>query len=130
METRTSKLVWITLLVLGCVDLLRGFMHTFALDYAAANIAGITDVDAIFLLRTFGISNYLTGALCVLIAVQAKHLAPYVLTLIPLCYALGIVVSPPVSHAAPFRGQGFMMVYLAVCAVIGLWGIVDQRRRP
>ena len=130
MNTRTSKIVWIALLVLGCVDLIRGFVHTFALDYAAANIAGITDVDAIFLLRTFGISNYLTGALFILIALRARHLAPYVLALIPLSYALGMVVSPPVAQTAPFRGHGFMMVYLAVCLVIGVWGIVNQRRQP
>lgn len=130
MNTRTSNIVRITLLVLGCVDLLRGVVHTVLLEYAAANIAGITDVDAIFLLRTFGISNYLTGALFILIALRARHLAPYVLTLIPASYALGMLVSPPVAQTAQFGGKYFMMVYLAVCLVIGVWGIVDHRRRP
>jgi len=45
-SNKTNKIVWMTLLVLGCVDLLRGFMHTVMLEYAAANIAGITDADA------------------------------------------------------------------------------------
>ena len=43
---KTNKTFWMTLLLLGCVDLLRGFMHTVMLEYAAANIAGITDADA------------------------------------------------------------------------------------
>ena len=129
MKDRATKIVWITLLVLGCVDLIRGFVHTVALEYAAANIAGVTDVDAIFLLRTFGISNYLTGALFILIALKAKELAPYVLALIPLCYVFGMLVSPPVAQTAQFNGKYFMMVYFAVCLVMGVWGIVDQRKR-
>ncbi|MFN2285602.1 MAG: hypothetical protein ACK2UQ_14385 [Anaerolineae bacterium] len=129
MDNKTDKIVWITLLVLGCVDLFRGFMHTVMLEYAAANIAGVTDVDAIFLLRTFGISNYLTGALFILIALQAKQLAPYVLTLIPLCYAFGLLVSPPVTQTAQFIGKYFMLVYFTVCLVVGVWGIVRQRKQ-
>jgi hypothetical protein len=124
-----SKIAWITLLVLGCVDLIRGFMHTVMLEYAAANIAGVTDVDAISLLRTFGISNYLTGALFILIALKVKTLAPYVLTLIPLSYALGMLVSPPVASTAQFNGKYMMIVYLAVCLVVGVWGIIDSGKR-
>ena len=129
MDNKTNKIVWITLLVLGCVDLIRGFMHTVMLEYAAANIAGVTGGDAIFLLRTFGISNYLTGALFILIALQAKHLAPYVLALIPLCYAFGMLISPPVAQTAQFNGKYMMMVYFAVCLVMGVWGIVEQRKQ-
>ena len=129
MNNKANKVVWMTLLILSCVDLFRGFMHTVMLEYAAANIAGITDADAIFLLRTFGISNYLTGALFILIALQAKHLAPYVLTLIPVCYAFGMWVSPPVAQTAQFNGKYFMLVYFAVCLVIGVWGIAWQRKQ-
>jgi hypothetical protein len=64
-----------------------------------------------------------------LIALQAKHLAPYVLTLIPLCYALGLLVSPPVTQTAQFNGKYMMLVYFAVCLVTGLWGIVWQRKQ-
>jgi len=72
MDNKTNKIVWMTLLVLGCVDLVRGFMHTVMLEYAAANIAGVSGGDALFLLRAFGISNYLTGALFILIALKAR----------------------------------------------------------
>jgi hypothetical protein len=40
-------------------------------------------VDAILMLRTFGISNFLTGALFILVARKARKLASYVLALIP-----------------------------------------------
>lgn len=129
MRNRTNKIVWMTLLVLGGVDLIRGFMHTVMLEYAAANVAGVTNGDAIFLLRAFGLSNYLTGALFILIALQAKHLAPYVLTLIPVSYIFGLLVSPPVAQTAQFNGKYMMMVYFAVCLVVGVWGVVEQRRR-
>ena len=129
MDNKTNKIVWMTLLVLGCVDLVRGFMHTVMLEYAAANIAGVSGGDALFLLRAFGISNYLTGALFILIALKAKELAPYVLVLIPVNYAFGLLVSPPVAQAAQFNGKYMMMVYFAVCLAIGVWGIVAQRKR-
>jgi hypothetical protein len=128
MNTRTSRIAWIALLMLGCLDLVRGFMHTAVLEYAAANIAGISNVDAIFLLRAFGLSNYLTGGVFILIALQAKHLAPYVLVLIPASYALGMLVSPPISSTAQFGGKPFMMVYLGASLVIGIWSIIAQRR--
>ena len=129
MNNKTRKVFWVALLVFGCLDLFRGFMHTVMLEYAAANIAGITDIDAIFLLRTFGISNYLTGTLFILIALKAQELAPYVLVLIPVSYAFGLLVSPPVAQAAQFNGKYFMMVYFAICVLLGVWGIVAQRKQ-
>jgi len=129
MENKTHKIVWITLLILGCVDFFRGFMHTVMLEYAAANIAGVTGGDALFLLRTFGLSNYLTGALFILIALKAQELTPYVLVLIPVSYAFGLLVSPPVAQAAQFNGKYMMMVYFAVCLIIGVWGVIDQRKK-
>lgn len=129
MDNKIPRIVWMTLLVLGCVDVFRGFMHTVMLEYAAAHIAGITDVDAIFLLRTFGLSNYLTGALFILIALKAKQLAPIVLVLIPLSYAFGLIVSPPVIQTGQFNGKYFMLVYFAICVVMGVCGIVKQRKQ-
>ena len=39
-KKQVPKFVWIVLIILGCVDLIRGFMHTVVLEYAALNIAG------------------------------------------------------------------------------------------
>ena len=40
-EHKIPKFVSIAVVVLGCLDLVRGFMHTILLDYDATNIAGI-----------------------------------------------------------------------------------------
>ena len=43
MENKTliPKFVSTVAIALGCLDLVRGFMHTIMLEYAAANIAGL-----------------------------------------------------------------------------------------
>ena len=60
------KFVSIVLIVLGGVDLARGFIHTVLLEYAAINIAGLDLTNAandqLRLLGTFGISNWITSA--------------------------------------------------------------------
>ena len=60
---------------MGCLDLLRGFMHTVLLDFAAANIAGLdlsTSLagDLLQMMGAFGISNYLTGIILILLGVR------------------------------------------------------------
>jgi hypothetical protein len=61
-EYNIPKFVSIAAIVLGCLDLLRGFMHTVLLDFAAANIAGL-DLSTSFagdllqMMGAFGISN-------------------------------------------------------------------------
>ena len=68
------------LLGLGLYDLLRGFMHTYALHWSAVTIAGFnvdtTPVDQFFMLGTFGISNFLTGFIYLLISKRAPQLSP------------------------------------------------------
>ena len=62
---------------LGMVDLIRGIMHTFLLRWAGVNIAGFDPVttpsDQFFLLGAFGISNFLTGFLYLLISRKAAR---------------------------------------------------------
>jgi hypothetical protein len=87
------------LLILGFVDLLRGFLHT--------------------LLGAFGISNILTGLLYILISRKAKHLSPYVLGIIALSYVLGYIglKISGISPGAALYGRYFMFAYLAVCVI-------------
>ncbi len=49
-----------------------------------------TPQDQVFLLGVFGISNFLTGFIYLLISRKAKELAPYMLIIIPLTYHLGL----------------------------------------
>ena len=39
-ESHIPKFVSIAAIALGCLDIMRGFMHTVLLDFAATNIAG------------------------------------------------------------------------------------------
>lgn len=111
------------LFILGTIDIIRGFMHTFNIHWAATNIANLdltmAAQDQLFLLATFGISNFLTGFLFILISWKAKKITPYVIILIPLTYLLGIIAikTAGIQKAAEFNGQYFMLGYLAACVI-------------
>jgi hypothetical protein len=106
---------------LGIYDLVRGLMHTFLLKWAGVHIAGFnpesTPVDQFFMLGTFGISNFLTGFLYVLISRRSPELSPYVLGLIPAAYLLGLVGiwSNGIHGASAYAGQYLMYMYFAIC---------------
>ena len=123
------------LFLLGAYDLLRGFMHTFLLKWSAANFAGFdmatVSEDQVFLLGVFGISNFLTGAIFLLISRKARHLAPHVLILIPTIYLLGWVgIRTGGVHAqAEFNGKYLMFAYFAIClATYGYFLIIRVKR--
>lgn len=87
-------------------------METFAkLDLSVAR------QDQLQLLGFFGVSNFLTGLIYILVSHKAKALSNYVLTSIPCAYAMGVIgmrVSGVRSHAA-FYGRYFMLGYFVVC---------------
>jgi hypothetical protein len=66
----------IVLFCIGAYDLVRGFMHTFLLKWSAVHFAGFdlatVPQDQVFMLGAFGISNFLTGALLLLISLRAR----------------------------------------------------------
>ena len=107
---------------LGCIDLIRGFIHTFMLEFAAINIfvidlSGGVD-NQMLLLGVFGISNYITGIMFILIGLKARNLVPIILPVIPAVYFLGTVLISRVSTPTANLGGGpYMMVYFAVCIV-------------
>ena len=76
------RFVIIITVLLGCYDLLRGFMHTILLHYSALHIAGLdlstaTASDQLRLLGAFGISNYETGIALIMMGLFARKLALY-----------------------------------------------------
>jgi len=112
----------IVLFVIGLVDLLRGFLHTYEVNWAAETFAkldlSVAHFDQLTLLGAFGISNILTGLIYILISRKAKDLSPYVLGIIPIAYVIGFIglkVSG-INSTASFYGKYFMLVYLSVCA--------------
>ena len=104
---------------LGCLDLFRGFMHTFMLEFAALNIfvidlSGGVD-NQMFLLGTFGISNYLTGIMFILIGLKARHLVPIMFPVIPIVYFGGAaLISRTANPTAQLGGGPYMLIYFAL----------------
>ncbi|MEO8205286.1 MAG: hypothetical protein ABI615_03840 [Chthoniobacterales bacterium] len=133
-ESRTPAFAWIILAGLGVVDFVRGFMHTFLVHYSASNIAGLdlthSAQNQMFLLGIFGISNYLTGAIFLVIAFRARHLVPTILALIPLTYAIGLIgLRLNATPEAAFRGRTFMLIYMGVCVLTCVAAVICMRRK-
>lgn len=135
---QVPKFVSIVLITLGFIDLIRGFMHTVLLEFAALNIAGLdlttsTATEQLRLLGTFGISNWITGALFILIGFKAKALALYVMGIIPVAYGLSMIAIA-INNAsyqettADWGGLFLMIPYLLVCAITFILGFMQMRR--
>jgi hypothetical protein len=133
-KTKVPKFVWVVLFILGCIDLIRGFMHTVLLEYSALNIAGLdlttsTAAEQLRLLGAFGISNWVTGAIFILIALKAKNISIYVMGIIPFAYGLSSIAmkfntSGYAQTTANWGGMSMMIPYLAVCVITFVAGII------
>jgi len=114
------KFAWIIMIALGFIDLIRGFIHTVLLEFAANNIF-VIDLSGgvenqMLLLGVFGISNYLTGIMFILIRLKARELVPILLPVIPLVYWFGTaLISRVATPTAQLGGGPYMLVYFAVC---------------
>lgn len=133
-ETHIPLFVSVVTFFLGSFDILRGLMHTVELQYSALHIAKLDlstpeATDLLHLLGAFGISNFITGTMLILLAVQARGLALVMLLVIPISYTIGMVEIHANSLSyAPSKAawEGFipMMVYLGICVVTFLLGLV------
>lgn len=129
------KLPGIVLLIFGFVDLLRGFLHTFAVVIASSTFAHL-DLstkrnDQLTLLGAFGISNILTGMLYILISRKAKELSPYVLAIIPVSYILGVIglrISG-ITSDSDFLGKYFMIIYLGISILTSTYYFIKNRKK-
>jgi hypothetical protein len=138
-NTHIPRFVSVVTIALGCIDLIRGFVHTILLEYAALNIAGFdlsTSLagDLLQQMGAFGISNYLTGIMLILIGWKARPLALIMLGVIPVAYAIGVAgirinsaaYAPP---QAAWRGATPMLVYLVISAITFVAGVWMTRQR-
>ncbi len=135
-ELDCPKFAWIILTILGCLDLIRGFIHTVLLEYAAQYIMGLDLLvvrdDQLLLLGVFGISNYITGMMLILIGMKARNIVQYVFLVIPVSYLWGgFLISRVASSTARLGGLPMMTVYIVVCIVtfiaILIWKNVKQK---
>jgi hypothetical protein len=136
-ELDCPKFAWIIMTALGCLDLVRGFMHTVLLEYAAENIMGLDLVvardDQLLLLGVFGISNYITGMMLILIGLKARNLVQYVFLVIPLSYFSGAyLIGRVASSTARLGGLPMITGYILVCigtfVAILVWKYLKQNR--
>lgn len=124
---KTGRIASAFLLALGCMDLFRGLAHTFMIHWANNTFAhldlSVNGNDQLVLLSAFGISNWLTGMLFILIAFKAKALASTVLVMILIAYALGWLGMQyaGVHPESDFYGRFIMMGYFGVCALGIVW---------
>jgi len=126
--------VSVVAIMLGCYDLLRGFMHTFLLLYSSVNIAGLNlstsqAADLLHLLGAFGISNYISGVMLILVAWQARPLALIMLGVIPTAYIIGgaaiILSSANYPHTqANWGGAPMMVAYNIFCIISFIAGVL------
>ena len=110
------------LFLAGLMDIKRGIAHTFQVRYSAEVLAGIEPIsDSLVLMGAFGMSNFLTGFIFLLIVWKAKELAPYLLLIIPLSYFIGGmgIKLQEVQMESRFVGQYMMRVYLSICMITG-----------
>ncbi len=119
-ELDCPKFAWVIMAMLGCLDLVRGFFHTVLLEYAAENIMGldlaVARDDQLLLLGTFGISNYLTGMMLILVAMKARNIVPYVFLAIPVSYISGaFLINRVASSTAALGGLPMIIGYITVC---------------
>jgi len=120
------------LFVLGLVDVFRGVLHTFFVNWAVRTFAkldlSVARQDQLTLLGAFGISNLLTGVIFILVSIEAAQLSEYVLLTIPCAYVVGAIGmrTSGVKAQSAFYGRYFMMAYLGVC----LATFVFSRIRP
>jgi len=132
-QPQIPKFVSIVAIVLGCLDLVRGFMHTIVLELAATSIAGLdlsgpAGADLVVLMGSFGISNYITGTMLILLGWKSRPLALAMLAVIPLSYAIGAISvrAHAVAHTASqanWGGAPMMAGYMVVCVVTFVTGI-------
>jgi hypothetical protein len=134
MASRIYKVPSRVFLGLGTYDLLRGFMHTFLLKWSGINIAGFnpesTPIDQFFMLGTFGISNFLTGFIYILISRRSPELSPYVLGLIPTSYLLGLIGiwSSGIRGTSTYGGQYLLHVYFGICIATLIYFVLNKRK--
>jgi len=79
------RYLWGALLVVAAINLLRGVLHTFLVEYAATNIAGLnlslSRDELLQLMNSYGWSNIIEGVLYIVIATKSRNLVPLALIL-------------------------------------------------
>ena len=133
--SRSGQIASIFLILLGCFDLFRGLAHTYMMEWANNTFANldlsVNGQDQLMLMGAFGISNWLTGMLFILIGLRAKHIATASLAFILIAYAIGYlgIMYSGVTPESNFYGRFIMMGYFVICGAGIVWQLMANRRQ-
>jgi len=136
-KSKIPKIVSIIAFSLGSLDLIRGFMHTILIRFAATNIAGL-DLstsqagDLLVLMGSFGISNYISGLALIFMGWKSRELAWIMMGVIPTAYLIGGLAIRyyssdfVISHTS-WDGKPMMLAYMAICILTFFYGLWKKR---
>ena len=119
------KYLWGVLLVVAVINLVRGVLHTFLVEYAATNIAGL-DLSAsrneiLQLMNVYGWSNIIEAILYIVIATKSRNLVPLALILAGLFTPLSsmtTILAEISMQGAEWGGAPMMMfVFTPLCLI-------------
>ena len=132
------KYLWTALLIVAVINLGRGILHTFLVEYAATNIAGldlsIARNELLNLMNSYGWSNIIEGILYIVIATKSRNLAPLALMLAGLLIPFAALTNnlANISLAgAKWSGAPLMLfIYLPLCLLpVVIFYIQRSRKR-
>ncbi len=132
-QSNLPKMISVVAIVLGCIDLVRGTMHTVFLEYAAGTIAGLNlslpnAVDQLQLMAAFGASNFITGGALIMTGLYFRKGAHFLLGIIPASYMITIFSLRYYRTAyeatqANWGGAPMMRIYLVLCLFTFMYGL-------
>lgn len=116
------KFTWVILLIIGCVDIIRGLMHTVFMELAIATFAHLDFTagninDQLFQMNVLGVSNLISGILFIIVALKAKHYADFALLYPVFSHIIGILAIRinTIEASSDFLGKYVMGIYMGVC---------------
>lgn len=123
-EKKALRIATYALGLIAVTDIVRGYMHTFNIWWASDYFAQMSQTaDTLMLMNTFGITNFLTGFIYILIILKARHLSPYILMILPVSYLLGILSARMTGvmqlQTSAWNGQYMMIIYLLSSLIVG-----------
>ena len=132
------RFVSVVAVALGCFDLIRGLVHTVLFGNVGAETAGLdltgpTGRDQLMLMAAFGSANFITGAALIYLGLANRLGALILMVVIPI--ALVTAGASVAYWGADLVGQGVfpgtrnMQVYVAVCVVTVIAGVLVRKSR-
>ena len=131
-DNECPQFAWIVLIFFGLFNLVRGFMHTFLVEYAAENIAGldlsVARAEQLILMMNYGFENLVAGVAFILIALKARHLVPPTILLVTIIAAVSPIAIELLNPTAAFAGRLLAPVWFALGVITLIWIYLHQRK--